>query len=80
MLKIKDDVDLKELKKFGLEYYEHRNAYVGGYSNRELWLSVDCITKEIKMNEPFRDNDEKENNIEILYDLIKADLVEKVEE
>lgn len=78
MLKIKDNVDLKELEKFGFKYIEWRNAYVGGYTNRELWLSVDCVTKEIKMNEPFRDNDERENNIEILYDLIKADLVEKV--
>ena len=80
MLKIKDNVDLKELEKFGFEYSKCQNAYIGGYSNRELWLSVDCITNEIKMNEPFRDNDDTENNIELLYDLIKADLVEKIKE
>lgn len=32
MLKIKDDVDLKELEKFGWEYYEKDETYfVGNY-------------------------------------------------
>ena len=80
MLKIKENIPLTKLETFGFEYSKLYNCYVAGYSNRELWLSVDCITNEIKINEPFRDNDDTENNIELLYDLIKADLVEKVEE
>ena len=79
MLKIKDNVDLKELEKYGFEYVEWRKRYVGGYSNRELHLRVNPETREIKMYEPFRDNDDTENNIELLYDLIKDDLVEKVD-
>lgn len=80
MLKIKDNVDLKELEKYGFEYDELYKCYVGGYSHRELHLRVDMETKEIRMYEPFRDNDNTENNIELLYDLIKDGLVEKVEE
>ena len=79
MLKIKDNVDLKELEKYGFEYEEWEKCYVGGYSNRELHLRVNPETREIKMYEPFRDNEDSENNIELLYDLIKDGLVEKVE-
>ena len=87
-LRIKSSVDLKELEKYGFEYDELYDAYVGGYSNRELHLRIyvndddewNIKAREIKMCEPFRDNDGEENNIELLYDLIKADLVEKVDE
>ena len=80
MLKIKNNIDLKELEKFGFEYSGCFDKYTAGYTNRELWLSIDCITKEIKMNEPFRDNDEKENNIDVNFDLIQAGLIEKVDD
>lgn len=70
MLKIKDNVDLKELEKFGLvkveDCYIWRNKYDVvcieiSIINRKIWLTGD-----------------KNANI-IFYDLIKADLVEKVE-
>lgn len=81
MLKIKDNVDLKELENYGFVYDKRIKCYYGGYSNRELHLRVyeDDINREIKMYEPFRDVEDEENNIEILYDLIQAGLVEKVE-
>lgn len=78
MLKIKDNVDLKELEKFGCELHWSGKCYLGGYDNRELHLRIYIDTREIVMCEPFRDNDGTENNIEILFDLIQAGLVEKV--
>lgn len=80
MLKIKDDVDLKELEKFGFELfdiglnepYEVYKKYIKNY------ISID-IYNDRKI---YFDNDENiTENIkeEYIYDLIKADLVEKVE-
>ena len=91
MLKIKDNVDLKELEKFGFKYYEYTSddnkkekgcyivAYYDGWSMR--------IAKQ--EDAPNCDNlielyaDERENNLsepmDILFYLIQAGLVEKVE-
>ena len=81
MLKIKDGVDLKELEKFGyhkglddgcheayikeLEY----NDYIAIYEDKNILIDV----------EDFCGNSWKEFEEELLYDLIKADMVEKVE-
>jgi hypothetical protein len=70
MLKIKDNVDLKELEKFGFRY------------------DKDCLYKQLDYGHIFINNyrnvciyNEKSNfQLDTLYDLIKADLVEKVEE
>lgn len=70
--------DFERLKEFGFEEYEYYYSY--GYENRELWISIDKKTKEIEINEPFRDVDGEENNIVILYDLIQAGLVKKEKE
>ena len=101
MLKIKDNVDLKELEKFGFEPYY--NAYTGEICEYHLYAGLykyvkitreerkkffDKIMAKIFKNYPseyyvlnFYDyiglKAEKED---LLYDLIKADLVEKVEE
>ena len=72
MLRIKKDVDLKELEKFG--FYEtfgdwHKEC---GSCYIEYWINSNrCI--EIFINE----SDEVLDDT--IYDLIKADLVEKVE-
>ena len=75
MLKIKNDVPLKELKKFGFElekrnnqYWEYRNGkgtiyYV--FINRKISIYMD------KYSDTYNAND-------ILFDLIQAGLVEKV--
>ena len=83
MLKIKDNVDLKELKKFGFElrhYHWANNIYerplmYPDYSKQSLY--VDFNNREIDEEEVnFSVIDAKEEHIQ---DLIKADLVEKVD-
>ena len=78
MLKIKDNVDLKELEKYGLYktevyfgfVYTDKNieVKVGGEHNRKIdtWDYLECTDLD-KYND-------------ILYDLIKDDLIEKVED
>ena len=63
MLKIKDNVDLRTLRK-----YDFNLKYIHIMNDREIWFELkddDYIRKE---------------QYETLYDLIKADLVEKVGE
>lgn len=90
MLKIKDNVDLKELEKFGFEYepmFNSKKEEVLGYYKISFdydFTSYDYIIdvkdRDImltKDNESFDDDNVRE--FDILYDLIKADLVEKVD-
>lgn len=74
MLKIKDDVDLKELEKFGFHlgttYITDKECY---FSTKIMILVEDRIIK--KEEKTFDTTD-----YETLYDLIKEDLVEKVGE
>lgn len=71
MLKIKDNVDLKELEKFGIKQYgQHYNAitkfsipYLSILNERGR--KIVCYTNE---------------DLDVLFDLIQAGLVEKVEE
>ena len=81
MLKIKDDIDLKELEKFGfkkkIKYYRFENIAVE--INTRYFL-IQAIN--INQYGGFRAIDNK-NSLMIhintkIYDLIKADLVEKV--
>ena len=81
MLKIKDNVDLKELEKFGFKDVEpylktsevsliaHNTYYMENTEredkNRRLRIVIEMGTREIDIDP-------------IIYDLIKADLVEKV--
>ena len=77
MLKIKDDVDLEMLKDFGFEIsqtlegkptelYDGKDTYI------ELYDDIDDVwnTREIRVI--------GSAYLDIVYDLIKADLVEKV--
>jgi uncharacterized membrane protein YfhO len=80
MLKIKDNVDLKELEKFGFKYYEGKNYNFyenKSQENEELTYFVDCDLKNITVSTFDGDEVEVDN---LLYDLIKADLVEKAED
>ncbi len=71
MLKIKDNVDLKELEKYGLyktkayRSYVYTDKNIGVEENRRIntWDYLECTDLD-KYNDT-------------LYDLIKADLVEK---
>ena len=70
MLKIKDSVDLKELEKFGFE--KDKNTY---YFKNIFNATVLMVFDNRKISNP----EDDEGNI-ILYELIKAGIVEKVEE
>ena len=79
MLKIKDDIDLKELEKFGFRFMECDNNqyYTKQFIDNNGWLKaywIDVKTRQIELeaNDPFILLDDT------IYDLIKADLVEKV--
>ena len=87
MLKIKDNVDLKELgKKFNLELYEYEES---GLKYESLMLDDNCtqivVLDEID-HEPIGIITNPEEYAigydawDILYDLIEAKLVEKVED
>ena len=82
MLKIKDNVDLKELKRFGFIKYQCLDDAKWYWCIANLFIGEDrlikqddecnpCVAKEYELNE---------TEINILYDLIQAGLVEKVEE
>ena len=74
MLKIKDNVDLKELKKYGFHlgttYITNKECY---FSTKIMILVENRIIKKEEKTFDITDYD-------TLYDLIKADLVEKVED
>lgn len=80
MLKIKDNVDLKELKKYGFKIEPEKSYYYKDYIDYELFV---WITKGYDYKPKYVYIEPKEysmiiSNFNILYDLIKADLVEKV--
>ena len=70
MLKIKDNVDLKKLEKFGCK--KDKNIY---YYKNVFGVIVLMIFDNRKISNPTDDN----GNV-LLYDIIKADLVEKVDD
>ena len=80
MLKIKDSVDLKELEKFEFEEENDQYFYYGFTrpdDNSEIRFYVDKNTRIISTGfdmyvDPYKIHSK-------IYDLIKADLVEKVE-
>ena len=75
MLKIKDNVDLKELQyKYNLDY-DSDSDYEGGWSYETLdkdGIFIDLWNRQI--------NGIDGTSLVLLYDLIKADLVEKVDD
>ena len=80
MLKIKDNVDLRELEKFGFKLNgENSESYRVNiedkhYYNRAI-LIVTPVTRKIMIDTGTTFIRAK---LDILYDLIKADLVEKL--
>lgn len=72
MLKIKDNVNLKKLEKFGIKF---QNDFKGGYyyCNRDFKIST-------KKHHLIPLNGTGNTRFDRLYDLIQAGLIEKVEE
>lgn len=94
MLKIKDGIDLKILEKFGFRINKELNFYyidcgdnrshIFVYLDDYIYDTNDKVGKgQIALSSGyFGDYAETwfgENQLDVLYDLIKADMVEKVE-
>lgn len=89
MLKIKSNVDMKELEKFGFEYkedpyagkeegkwhYYEKNGLIITSLEEDFPQNERIINTEVSKFDGFDDKD-----IETLFDLIKANLVEKIDE
>lgn len=77
MLKIRDNVDLKELEKYGFEengfYYSRTLNFE--YYKVEIYIEKD--RKYLIIQNNYYDSDYACYIPSIIYDLIKADLVEK---
>ena len=86
MIKIKNNVDLKELEKYGLILEYKCNNRTGEIwveniyqlTAKDSWMYAICFYTENK-KDYFLGNIQNKGS-SILYDLIKDDLVEKVEE
>ena len=79
MLKIKDNVDLKESEKFGFKYNDGTGQYKFCERNVDgaTYIYINTWNRKIV----YRQDKSTDNMcLEKLYDLIENDLVEKVEE
>jgi hypothetical protein len=79
MLKIKDNVDLKELEKYGFK--ECEDSYIRDYHNDYL-TSIDKETREILKVDyewSFLQNKYYKNSTYKIQDLLEGNLVEKVD-
>ena len=82
MLKIKDNVDLKELLKFG--FYDSLGIYqkVLEYTvDKIIWNDVNlCVEKDTRIIRISNHIETDNYNLDTLYDLIQAGLVERVKD
>lgn len=87
-LRIKDSVDLKELEKYGFvddEIYGRKvkikRMMSGKEFNSEI-VEIDLITRQLQIfiDDEYYEIYTKSSTLDFIYDLIKADLVVKVEE
>lgn len=87
MLKIKDNVDLKELEKFGFKYTENKCS-MGDFSNYKKLIGGNIVLIiGVRGGLMLTDITEKDSNmtyifsdgLDVMFDLIQAGLVEKVE-
>lgn len=86
MRKIREDVDLNVLKKYGFEYNSSSKFYERKIDNK--WYDIICVDKDREIFEMTEKigywtatfSDEEWFNTKNIDDLIKADLVIEVEE
>lgn len=74
MLKIRDDVDLKELEKFG--FYLNKKEWYEKFYNNYVSLNVKPLSKEVVYG-VYEKRKIEGDDLDDLYDLIKANLVVK---
>lgn len=82
MLKIKDNVDLKELEKFGFKRYgnHYQKVFIDNPRTSvyiDFWIYDGLINLRLDTETQIID---LKNELDFLYDLIQAGLVEKVED
>lgn len=93
MWKIRDDVDLKELEKFGFCYRKHYNNWIKLHNEKDyedyvdnyIQIGADKILRPYAKilnghNTEYCDKSQtniKDEFLDTIYDLIKADLLEK---
>lgn len=90
MLKIKENIDLKELEKYGFKLVKQNGTYNGsqlsdfyelfvkdGTQDRTEYISFNCRAKHLFVDVTYPEL--SDNALDILFDLIQAGLVEKVE-
>ena len=84
MLKIKSEIDLKELEKFGFKYNELLDEYVIDIATDRRGACVELAIRRRYLKLDFIGDDtggSGEDYLDsVIYDLIKDGLVEKVEE
>lgn len=84
MLKIKDSVGLKELEKFGFEkneFDELSKIIYEGRRGQAFEIIINEFNRKIEGYAYGADGDGEENYIDdTLYDLIKADMVVKIDD
>lgn len=68
MLKIKDNVDLKELERFGFYYSNYYNAY-----ERQQNFGINTITTRVFLNNPNYKKGELTAESSVWYDLLFTD-------
>ena len=86
MYKIREDVNLEELEKFGFEFDTSSGFYERKMDNK--WWNIICVDKDREIFEMTEEigywttifSDEEYFDTKYIDDLIKADLVVKVEE
>ena len=80
MLKIKDNVDLKDLEKYGFKNFnlfcEYNKNLIEFLKNKHLIIAMENKQIYLEKLEIWQDSRE---SLEVLYDLIQDGLVEKVE-
>ena len=83
MLKIKDNVNLKELEKFGFKRCSNSDEYVlhfARYVNGKVYSYI-VITKTRRIScLNYVAMEHEQRAVEVLFDLIQAGLVKKVED
>ncbi len=70
MLKIRDDVKLEDLEKFGFTVVDDDYIWLEEQEN----IAIDRYKRTIHM---FSNYEDEFYNLEVIYDLIKADMVVK---
>lgn len=79
MLKIKDNVDLKELEKYGFEENSFYYSKTFNFEYYKVEIDIEKDRKYLIIKNDYYDSNYACYIPSLIYDLIKADLVEKID-